>query len=64
MMMANGTRVKIVDDVGKETSTLIGKCGVVIDHKWNRIREEKNQPIVKLDDGSVVSGWGLFYEVQ
>jgi hypothetical protein len=62
-LMVNGTRVKIVDDVGKDNSPLIGKRGAVVDHKWNRVRQEKNQPVVQLDDGSVVSSWGLFYTV-
>ncbi len=59
-----GTKVKVVDDVERANSFLIGQCGVVIGYKWNRVREENNLPVVRLESGKVVSGWGLWYEVQ
>jgi hypothetical protein len=58
-----GTKVTIVDDVGKDISFLLGKQGTVTGYKWNRIREERNLPVVQLDDGAVVGGWGLWFEV-
>lgn len=56
-----GDRVVIIDDVGKANSELIGKEGTIIDFKWNKFREEKNLPVVKLDNSQVVSGWSLWY---
>lgn len=58
------TRVKIVDDVGKANSNFLGKYGVVIGYKPNKFREGGTVPVVRLDGGQVVSGWGLWYEVQ
>jgi hypothetical protein len=55
------TRVEIVDDVGKENSALIGQQGKVIGYKWNKFREEKNLPLVQLNNGKIVSGWSLWY---
>jgi hypothetical protein len=58
-----GTRVRVVDEVEKPISQLIGKCGVIIGFKWNRYREERNLPVVKLDEGTIISGWSLWYEI-
>jgi hypothetical protein len=55
------TKVEIVDDVGKEKSTLLCQQGKVIGYKWNKFREVKNLPIVQLDNGNIVSGWSLWY---
>lgn len=60
-MMPIGTRVKIVDDVDKPHSLLIGKEGKIVGFKWNKFRLENNLPIVQLDSGQTVSGWSLWY---
>ena len=60
-MITLGSKVEIVDDVGKENSRLIGQQGKVIGYKWNKIREEKNLPKVQLDNGEIVGGWSLWY---
>lgn len=57
------TRVKIVDDVDKVNSLLIGREGIVIGYKWNRNREERNLPVVQLDSGQIVSGLSLWYKI-
>lgn len=62
-MIATGCKVKIVDDVGKSDSALIGKVGVVTSFKWNKFRQENNLPVVLLEDGSTVCGWSLWFEV-
>ncbi len=59
-----GTRVTIVDDIGKVNSNLIGKSGTVINYKPNKFREGGFIPIVKLDDGSIISGWSLWYSLD
>lgn len=63
--MKLGMRVKIVDDVGKEKSMLIGKTGTIVNFTWNKFRKECNLPEVALDDNQnvTVSGWGLWFEV-
>ena len=58
-----GTRVKIVDDVGKNNSVLLGQTGIIIGFKWNPVRKENNLPVVQLDGGWIVSGEGLYFEV-
>jgi hypothetical protein len=58
-----GTRVKVVDDVGKTNSLFFGKLGTVIGYKSNKYRKSGTVPIVQLEDNQVVSGWGLWYEV-
>lgn len=62
-MITTQCKVKIVDNVGKPNSELIGKVGVVTGFKWNKVRQENNLPIVQLEDGSTVSGWSLWFEV-
>jgi hypothetical protein len=61
-MTSLGSRVRVVEDHEKPDSLLVGKEGVVIGYKWNRDREERNIPVVKLDDGTTISGRTLWYE--
>jgi hypothetical protein len=63
-MIPVGVPVKIIDDVDKPKSKMLGKMGVIVGYKWNRYREEQNLPVVKLDDGTIFSGWSLWYEPQ
>ena len=56
-----GDKLTIVDDVGKANSGLIGQSCKVIGFKWNKLRGENNLPVVELENGQIVSGWGLWY---
>lgn len=62
-MIPIGTKVKVVEDVEKSISIFLGKEGKVIGYKWNKFREEKNLPVVQFENGQVISGWSLWYEV-
>ena len=63
-MIPLNTKVKVVDDVGKTNSFFLGKIGIVIDYKPNKFRPENTVPIVQLDNGEIISGWSLWYEIQ
>jgi hypothetical protein len=58
-----GTNVKIVDDVDKPNSQLLGLTGTVTGHKQNKFREGGFIPVVQLEDGRTISGWSLWYAI-
>jgi len=61
-MFPIGTRVKVVADDDKPNSNFIDKYGTIIGFKWNKNRKENNLPVVKLDNGMIISGLSLWYE--